>query len=173
MGGSLGSVNINKSLRSILSDLLKDYQVVHICGKGNIDNTLQVLNGYTQFEFLNEELPHVFSISDLVISRAGTNSMFELLTLKKVCLFIPLSTTASRGEQILNAEYAVKNGFSQMLTEGDLNNEVFLDKIKDLFEKKEHHKANISKYTLPDGTAEIMKLINFYCKEEHNNAKPK
>jgi UDP-N-acetylglucosamine--N-acetylmuramyl-(pentapeptide) pyrophosphoryl-undecaprenol N-acetylglucosamine transferase len=171
MGGSLGSVNINKNLRSILSDLLKDYQVIHICGKGNIDNTLQGIKGYTQFEFLNEELPHVFSISDLVISRAGTNSMFELLTLKKVCLFIPLSTSASRGEQILNAEYAQKNGFSQMLTENNLNSEVFLDKIRGLIKEKEHFKETISKYTLPNGTAEIMKLINFYCKEEHNNAK--
>ncbi|KNY27890.1 undecaprenyldiphospho-muramoylpentapeptide beta-N-acetylglucosaminyltransferase [Pseudobacteroides cellulosolvens] len=164
MGGSLGSLNVNKSLRNILPELLKDYQVVHICGKGNVDNSLQELKGYKQFEFVTEELPHIFSISDIVISRAGTNSVFELLTLRKVCLFIPLSTAASRGEQILNAEFAVNNGLSQMITENNLSNQVFLDKIKDLFKNKDTYINNISKYKFPDGTAEIINLISTYYK---------
>ncbi len=164
IGGSLGSLNVNKNLRNILPELLRNYQVVHICGKGNIDNSLQELKGYKQFEFVTEELPHIFSISDIVISRAGTNSVFELLALKKVCLFIPLSTAASRGEQILNAEFAVKNGFSQMLTESNLNNLEFLEKIKDLYENKDTYIDNMTKYEFPDGTAEIINLIGIYSK---------
>ncbi|MDP4180593.1 MAG: undecaprenyldiphospho-muramoylpentapeptide beta-N-acetylglucosaminyltransferase [Bacillota bacterium] len=165
LGGSLGSVNINKNIREILNKLLEEFQVAHICGKGNIDNSLLGLNGYKQWEFVQKELPHLFSIADIVISRSGTNSVFELLALKKPTLFIPLSTNASRGEQVLNAEYVVNNGFGQMLTEKNLNYDVLLKEIKNLFERKSMYIECLNNTSAPDGTAEIIRLINAFSRD--------
>lgn len=129
IGGSLGSQAINKSIRSILKELLKDYQIAHICGKGGIDKSLNNIKGYKQFEYVNEELPHLFEMADLVISRAGATTLFELLALNKPNLLIPLSKQASRGDQILNANSFKKQGFSNVLIEEDLSNETLLDYI--------------------------------------------
>lgn len=91
MGGSLGSVKINKILRDILPDLLKTFQVVHITGKGNISNEHLTVTGYKQFEFISDELSHIIKAADIIISRAGSNSIGEFLALKKPMLLIPLS----------------------------------------------------------------------------------
>lgn len=129
IGGSLGSQAINKNIRAILKDLLKDYQVAHICGKGGIDESLTGVKGYKQFEYVNEELPDLFELADLVISRAGATTLFELLALKKPNLLIPLSKQASRGDQILNANSFKNQGFSNVLFEEELTGETLLDYI--------------------------------------------
>src|SRR5699024_2777129 len=103
MGGSSGSQKINEVIRSVLPNLLNSYQVIHICGSGNVDETIQ-FDGYVQFEYVNEELKHLFAITDFVISRAGANAIFEFLALQIPMLLIPLSQGASRGDQIENAD---------------------------------------------------------------------
>ena len=117
IGGSLGSEKINNVVRGSLDILLKKYHVCHICGKGNVKQELEKKPGYKQFEYLNEEQPHVFALADLVISRAGATVLFELLALKKPNLLIPLSRNASRGDQILNAASFEKLGYSMVIQE--------------------------------------------------------
>jgi UDP-N-acetylglucosamine--N-acetylmuramyl-(pentapeptide) pyrophosphoryl-undecaprenol N-acetylglucosamine transferase len=112
--GGLGSKNINNIIRSLLPKLLIDFQIVHICGKHNIDNNL-LLEGYKQFEYLHAELADIMACANMVISRAGANSIYELLTLQKPHILIPLPKTASRGDQIVNAEYSAAKGFSQVI----------------------------------------------------------
>ncbi|MDP4115659.1 MAG: undecaprenyldiphospho-muramoylpentapeptide beta-N-acetylglucosaminyltransferase [Bacteroidota bacterium] len=160
MGGSLGSLNINKNIRNILPELLKSFQVVHICGKGNVDNNLEGTAGYKQFEFIGEELPHILAAADIAISRAGTNSVFELITLTKVCLFIPLSTSASRGEQVLTAKFMERTALGKMLTENNLTRDSLLSEIEDLYKNRETYIRNLNNFHLPNGTAEIIKLIS-------------
>ena len=117
---------MNKIVRETLKDLLVFFQVCHICGQGNTDAGLQHLKGYAQFEYLNEELPHIFAMSDIIVSRAGATTLFELLELKKPNLLIPLSSKASRGDQIENALYFQEQGFSKVIMEEDLEREIFL-----------------------------------------------
>ena len=121
MGGSLGSLFINETLRASLNTLLKKYNIIHICGKGHIDNSLLTKDGYMQYEYINEELKDIFAIADIVVSRAGANSIFELASLCKPNLLIPLPMTASRGDQILNARNFHKKGFSDVLCTGRFN----------------------------------------------------
>src|SRR5699024_10045911 len=102
MGGSAGSQKINEVIRDNLGRLLKMFQIVHVCGHGQIDETKNV-SGYVQFEYIADELKHVFAITDYVVSRAGANAIFEFLSLKIPMLLIPLSLAASRGDQIDNA----------------------------------------------------------------------
>jgi UDP-N-acetylglucosamine--N-acetylmuramyl-(pentapeptide) pyrophosphoryl-undecaprenol N-acetylglucosamine transferase len=136
MGGSLGSKIINDVIRENLKELLKTYDIIHICGKGNIDNSLKNLDGYVQFEYVNEELPNLMKAADYIISRAGANSIFEFLALKKPNLLIPLSKKASRGDQILNAKSFEKEGYSLVLEEEFINKDTFIGKINELKESK-------------------------------------
>ena len=115
IGGSLGSVKVNQAVRSILPELLKTWQVVHLCGKGNLDLSLDSLDGYVQYEYISSELKDLFAMSDLMISRAGANSICEILALRKPNILIPLSAAASRGDQILNANSFKKQGFSEVI----------------------------------------------------------
>ena len=159
MGGSLGSVKINNVLRKDLDSLLEKYQIVHICGKGNFELSLMGKKGYTQFEYVSEELPHIFAAADIIISRAGSNSISEFLALKKPSLLIPLSEKASRGDQILNAKSFEKQGFSMVLQEEDMNEKSLLDAVNKLYGEREKYIANMNESHLSNGTEQVMKVI--------------
>ena len=137
VGGSLGSVAVNDAVRSVLPELLQSFQVVHLCGKGKVDESLKGLQGYAQFEYIKDELKDLFALTDLVISRAGANAICELLALHKPNLLIPLSANASRGAQILNARSFERQGYSVVLEEEELNHDVLLKAITDLYQNRE------------------------------------
>ena len=136
MGGSLGAAAVNEAVRKVLPTLLKDFHVIHLCGKGKLDASLSGLSGYVQYEYINEELKDLFALADIVISRAGANSICELLALHKPNLLIPLSAAASRGDQLLNARSFAKQGFSLVLEEEAITNEVLLKTIHRLYEER-------------------------------------
>lgn len=139
VGGSTGSRAINTAIRGLLPELVKSYNIIHLCGKGNLDETLHSVSGYAQFEYANQELSDMFALSDLVISRAGANAICELLALRKPNILIPLSAEASRGDQILNANSFRSQGFSYVLEEPELTNTALLEAIEHVFRKKEDY----------------------------------
>lgn len=139
MGGSLGSVAVNEAVRSVLPELLKDFQVIHLCGRGKVDATLSALDGYVQYEYIQDELKDLFALTDIVVSRAGANAICELLALHKPNLLIPLSAKASRGDQILNARSFERQGYSKVLEEEELSPELLLKTIRDLYRNKESY----------------------------------
>ena len=136
IGGSLGSVAVNHAVRSILPELLKDFQVIHLCGKDKLDASLNGTEGYVQFEYIKDELPDLFAAADLIISRAGANAICEISALAKPNILIPLSAKASRGDQILNARSFERQGFSMVLEEEDLTKETLTSTVYKLFEKR-------------------------------------
>lgn len=139
IGGSLGSVAVNNAVRSILPQLLEKFQVIHLCGKGKLDESLKNTPGYVQYEYIEKELADLFALSDIVISRAGANAICELCALRKPMLLIPLSANASRGDQILNARSFERQGYSMVLEEDSLNQKVLLDAIHELYENRESY----------------------------------
>ena len=159
IGGSTGSVVINNTVRECLDDILPNYQVVHLCGKGNLDETLQNKEGYAQFEYVSKELRDLFALCDLVISRAGANAICELLALKKPNILIPLSKAASRGDQILNAKSFKKNGFSYVIEEEELSKASLLNAIRDVFTHKDQYIKAMNESEMSDSIGTIMKLI--------------
>lgn len=163
IGGSLGSVALNTAVKENLDVLLKDYQIVNICGKGKMDESIN-REGFRQFEYIGEGLEDVFAASDIVISRAGAGSIYELLALEKPNILIPLSKKASRGDQILNANSFTKQGFSLMLEEEDVNEKTLLEKIKELESKENEFKEKMKATKLKDAAGEIAKLIASYEK---------
>ena len=164
IGGSIGSVFINNSIRQILPELTEDFQIVHICGKGNVSEEHNHVEGYKQFEYVSHELPDLFAASDLVISRAGANVICELLALNKPNLLIPLSAASSRGDQILNAHSFEKQGFSMVLMQEDLTPETLLTSIRTLYTKESEFKKNLSQSNQANAVEKVFTLIES-CKK--------
>lgn len=131
MGGSGGSRIINETIRKNLSTLLINYQIIHICGNEGVDETIE-REGYVQYKYVNDELKYIYAITDYIISRAGSNAIFEFLALNIPMLLIPLTHGASRGDQIVNARSFEKQGYAQVLEEDKLSGENLLKSIDDL-----------------------------------------
>ena len=139
IGGSLGAASVNENIRRILPDLLKEFQVIHLCGKGKTDESLKGTTGYVQYEYIKDELPDLFSLADIVISRAGANAICEISELHKPNLLIPLSAKASRGDQILNARSFERQGFSMVLEEEEITEAKLLDTIRQLYTNRQKY----------------------------------
>ncbi len=159
IGGSLGAASVNKAVREALPQLLEDFQVVHICGKDKVDNLLLNTAGYKQFEYVKAELKDLFAMADVVISRAGANAICELLALKKPNILIPLPSSSSRGDQLLNARSFESQGFSIVIDEDDLTTSLLVDRVHELFFTRQSYREAMSRSGQMDSIATIMKLI--------------
>lgn len=137
IGGSLGAGSINSSVRAALSQLIEQFQVIHLCGQGKIDTSMQQVPGYCQLEYAHEELAHLFAAASIIVSRAGANSLYEILALGKPHVLIPLSAKVSRGDQIQNARYFQDQGISVVIEDESLNAERLLNAIHDVFNNKD------------------------------------
>ncbi len=160
IGGSLGSVKVNQAIRSILPRLLERFQVVHLCGQGNLDASLNETTGYVQYEYIKQELADLFALADVVVSRAGANAICELLALRKPSLLIPLSAAASRGDQILNAESFRQQGFCAVLKEEHLNEDTLFNAIHELYQNRQTYINTMSQSKQSDAIGTIISLIN-------------
>lgn len=159
IGGSLGATAVNEAVKSILPELLEDFQVVHLCGKGKVDESLKDTKGYVQYEYIKKELADLFALADIVISRAGANAICELSALNKPNLLIPLSARASRGDQILNARSFEHLGYSKVLEEEEITKESLLDAVHDLYENRESYITAMSSSKHKDSIELIVQLF--------------
>ena len=159
MGGSQGSRAINNQIRGSLPKLLEKYNVIHLCGKGNIDESLENTAGYKQYEFISDELPDIMNLAHIIISRAGANAIHEFLGLKKPMLLIPLPLSQSRGDQILNAKSFESRGIAHVLDEEKLDEEHLLSAIDELEKDKDNMIKKMSNDNISDGTAKVMEVI--------------
>lgn len=159
VGGSLGAAAVNDAVRGVLPELLKEFQIIHLCGKGKLDVSLTNTEDYVQFEYIQDELKDLFALSDIVISRAGANAICELLALRKPNLLIPLSAKASRGDQILNARSFERQGFSLVIEEEDLTDELLLSSIHKLYENRDEFVQAMNRSSQQNPIETIIGLI--------------
>ena len=160
IGGSLGAAAVNQAVRDALPELLKKYQVVHVCGKNKVDNLLLTLEGYKQFDYIKDDLRHLFAMADVVISRAGANAICELLALHKPNILIPLPSKASRGDQLLNAKSFEQQGYSIVLDQDDLNTSLISQTVDSVYAEREKYIAAMEDSVQQDSIEKIMNLIN-------------
>jgi UDP-N-acetylglucosamine--N-acetylmuramyl-(pentapeptide) pyrophosphoryl-undecaprenol N-acetylglucosamine transferase len=144
LGGSQGSQRINDKILTILPTFLKNFEIIHQCGENNfkeVHNEAKITlreneelkNSYHLFPFLNEEeLSHAYAISDLIVSRAGSGSIFEIAAVNKPSILIPLSESA-QNHQVRNAYYYGVNGACIVLEEANFTSYFFLERLKQLF----------------------------------------
>ena len=160
IGGSSGARKLNEVLREALPELLKSFDIIHLCGRGNLDESLKDMKGYVQFEYISKELPDLFAACDLVFSRAGANAICELLALQKPALLTPLSAAVSRGDQILNARSFEKQGFSMVVEEEQLTATVLTESLLKLYEDRQRYIDAMAKSSQKNGVDVILSLID-------------
>ena len=144
MGGSLGAKAVNDQIRAVLPRLLPSFNVIHICGSGKLDETLHY-PGYVQREYINERLPDIMALADIVVSRAGSNSINEFLALHKPMLLIPLPAEHSRGDQLDNAEEFERRGYAKKMLEEEITADSLVCEIKNLFDERRRYAEAMEK----------------------------
>jgi UDP-N-acetylglucosamine--N-acetylmuramyl-(pentapeptide) pyrophosphoryl-undecaprenol N-acetylglucosamine transferase len=162
MGGSLGARKINEAVRAALEQLTARYQIVHLCGKNNLDQSLEGVSGYKQFEYVHDELPDILAATNLVITRGGSNAIFEFLALKIPMLIIPLGLQQSRGDQILNAKAFAEKGFSLTLEEDTLTSDSLLEHLETLEQKSGEIRATMASSPQGNALQTLVDEINKY-----------
>lgn len=158
-GGSQGAQFINNMLRNCLDTLLTEFDICHICGKGNLSPELDGKPGYHQFDYVTDDLPDFFAMADIVVSRAGATSIFELLALKKPNILIPYSLAASRGDQIINAKSFQKQGFSEVLDESAATTEKFVKLIRSVYQNRAFYIDKMDKCEFKNGLESVFNVI--------------
>jgi UDP-N-acetylglucosamine--N-acetylmuramyl-(pentapeptide) pyrophosphoryl-undecaprenol N-acetylglucosamine transferase len=160
MGGSLGAKKINDTVRGAINELTSKYQIVHLCGKGNLDESLLHQKNYKQFEYLHGELADILAATNFVITRGGSNSIFEFLALNIPMIIIPLSRNQSRGDQILNGKSFEKKGYAIMLEEENLDDRKLLDDLDKLTQNQESFKKAMKLAQQSNALDVLVKEIN-------------
>lgn len=157
MGGSLGADRVNRALLEALPELVLHWQIIHLTGKGKSISFSHPR--YKSFEYVNDGLEDIFAATDAVISRAGANSLFELKALRKPMLLIPLDI-GSRGDQILNAESFVKQGWALVLSERTLTAHTLIEQLNRLRNQSESQVAMMSRAgAQDDGGESIIEML--------------
>jgi len=165
VGGSTGAVRVNEAVRAALPLLTKDFDVLHLCGRGKTDPSVSA-PGYEQREYCDREMKDVLAMADVVISRAGANAICELLALHKPNLLIPLSAEASRGDQLLNAASFEKQGFSKVLQESEITPELLAETVRELYRDRQKYIDTMAASPTSDATETIVNLLVRLCNGE-------
>ncbi len=164
LGGGSGSRAINEAVRKHLETILQKRQILHLCGKGNLmENPPE---GYIQREFEND-MGSAYAACDGVLCRAGSNTVFETLALKKPTLFVPLEKS-SRGDQLQNALYFERRGLCKIIRESELS---ALPHALDELDGDELLRFSLSACDIQSGTPEIVSLIKKVLQEEEETEK--
>ncbi|WP_243300190.1 undecaprenyldiphospho-muramoylpentapeptide beta-N-acetylglucosaminyltransferase [Bacillus litorisediminis] len=164
-GGSQGAKSINDFVRDHLDELLQSFQIIHLCGKGKNERSLDGIEGYIQYEYVTDELPHLYAISDLVLTRAGSNTIFELLALRKPMILIPLPDTQSRGDQIQNADYFKRQGYAEVIKDENLKGKEAVELVKTTYANRYQYVDEMRKQAVQNPTEKLLSLIEEYKKK--------
>ncbi|GAB3060863.1 undecaprenyldiphospho-muramoylpentapeptide beta-N-acetylglucosaminyltransferase [Virgibacillus ainsalahensis] len=158
MGGSGGARKINETVRASLPELLPSLQVIHICGEGKTDPSIKE-KGYVQFEYVHEELKDIFAATDYVLSRAGSNAIFEFLALRIPMLLVPLSIQASRGDQIINARSFTEKRYARVVGEEALTKESLVEELLQLKDQAPVMIDYMKKYKSEEARDRVIEIL--------------
>jgi UDP-N-acetylglucosamine--N-acetylmuramyl-(pentapeptide) pyrophosphoryl-undecaprenol N-acetylglucosamine transferase len=165
MGGSSGAVSLNQAVDDILDKLIEKYQIIHIRGEGNLRPALESRAGYRQFGYVGDELPHLMAAADLVLTRAGANAIFEFAALAKPMLLVPLPMSASRGDQIKNAEYFRSRGWANVLPQEDMTADSLPTALSEVYKSRDKYAAALQKSDLKNGLYRLFEQIKKAAKQ--------
>ncbi len=158
MGGSMGAKALNDAVDAALCDLTERFDVIHIRGKNNLKSGFLPC-GYKQFEYVGCELPDLYAAADIMLSRAGATSVFEILALALPALLVPLPKASSRGDQILNAQYFESQGFAHVLQQEDITPDTLLGAIEKLYEQSEILRSRMKQENIKDAAEQVAQII--------------
>ena len=161
IGGSTGAKAINNFVIDNLNELTKNYNIIHICGKGK---TSKVVNpSYYQRDFVSN-IEDFLAISDIVVSRAGSNAIFEFVALQKPMILIPLPKGTSRGDQVQNAQLFEKKGLAKVIPQDSLSYQNLIESIHYIQNNKSNIINNMKKQDIATSNQKICNLIKKYSR---------
>lgn len=163
MGGSLGAQALNRAVWENLDSLLEHYDILHGVGKGKGDPSMD-RPGYVQEEYIRAGMNDALAMADIIVSRAGSNAIFEFLYYQKPMLLVPLGTNQSRGDQILNAENFEKRGYAKILYEEDVTPQSFAAAIHSIEDNKAQIKAAQETFHFQDAVGTIIEELERIAK---------
>lgn len=187
IGGSLGAQHINNLIKETCVFLTSNFFVVHQLGKANFETSAEIqrrleteapeqLRNYAPFEFITDEMADVLACSELVVSRAGANSLWEIISMHKPAILIPLSLNSSRGDQIENAEYFASKNCVAVLPEEQATSQAFREMItellenpKRLFDMTEASKKMTVNQASSMIASEVYRIIKNILSQKNNN----
>ncbi len=164
MGGSSGAQAINQVVWQSLPRLTENFQVLHLCGKGNLTSVYEGTSNYAQREYLNEEMADAYACADILISRAGSNALCEILAARKPALLIPYPKGASRGDQLLNAESFRSRGFSYVLQQEDMTPYTLVEAVEKLYHDRGALFEAMATEPTANGIDNVLEQIYRYAK---------
>ena len=164
VGGSSGAQAINQAVWQSLPQLTENFQVLHLCGKGNLNSVYEGTANYTQREYLNEEMADAYACADILISRAGSNALCEILAARKPALLIPYPKGASRGDQLLNAESFRARGFSHVLQQEDMTPDSLVEAVEKLYHDRGALYEAMATEPTANGIDNVLEQIYKYAK---------
>ena len=164
VGGSSGAQAINQVVWKALPRLTENFQVLHLCGKGNLMSANQGLPNYAQYEYLNEEMADAYACADVMISRAGANALCEILAARKPALLIPYPKSASRGDQLLNAESFRARGLSRVLMQEEMTPDTLVKAVIDLYHDRGQIYEAMAAEPTANGIDNVLEQIYKYAR---------
>ena len=164
VGGSSGAQAINECVRKTLPKLGESFQILHLCGSGNLSGEHEGARNYKQYEYFDEEMADAYACADVLISRAGANALCEILALRKLALLIPYPAAASRGDQILNAESFRSRGLSHVLDQAEMTEETLVKRVVELYRDRGAIFDVMAKETTANGVDNVLEQIYKYAK---------
>jgi UDP-N-acetylglucosamine--N-acetylmuramyl-(pentapeptide) pyrophosphoryl-undecaprenol N-acetylglucosamine transferase len=159
MGGSQGAAAINEAVRAAIRQLVARFDIIHLCGPGNLSPVLTGIRGYFQMEYAREDLPHLYAATDVALSRAGAGAIFEFLAMCIPTLLVPLPTEASRGDQIDNARYFTNLGYVETLPQEDMTPESLAEALFGVYYKRESYRLRMKSAGAGDAIGRVMAEI--------------
>ena len=164
VGGSSGAQAVNQVVWQALPRLTENFQVLHLCGKGNLNDTYEGTPNYVQKEYLNEEMADAYACADVIISRAGSNALCEILAARKPALLIPYPKGASRGDQLLNAESFRQRGLSRVLLQEDMTPDTLAQGVEQVYHDRGALYAAMAAEPTSNGIDNVLEQIYKYAK---------
>ena len=164
VGGSLGAGALNDAVDQYFDLLMEHFQILHLYGSYSDYEVKHHAKGYFPLQFAKDELPDLFAMTDLVLSRAGSNAINEFLLLKMPNVLVPLPTENSRGDQILNAEQFEAQGFSYLLRQEDITEESLMKALETVYTNRERYRKAMD-IKAKNGTKEVARIIKKQLKK--------
>ncbi len=158
-GGSLGASAINNVIFNNIEELTKEFNILHIVGKNNLNK--QLINKYKNYKQIEycKDMQNAFDIADIVISRAGSNTIFELLALKKLFILVPLPKGNSRGDQIDNANIFKSLGYCEVINQEEFNVNNLRNTLLKMIKNKNTYMLKMKTENSKNANKEITNII--------------
>lgn len=167
IGGSLGAKQINELIYQNIEFLCEHFIVVHQTGAGNeVSLTEKVANdSYKPYSFIYGEMPDVLAAADIILSRAGANSLWECAVLKKPMVLVPLCGSGTRGDQVENARFFEENNAATVLLGEDADSQHLQDALIKMLDESTRKKFAESCSALTDSIPPAKRIADLLYTE--------